>query len=113
MLFKSGTISAPLVAFAYDEVSGQALFGALDLRKFEPTTLNPLALIELEQGFQYLWGQYFLQVGDEWILGIHYLEGMPDEMLLVGTMFLGTVYSAFCYSDKPSERFVVLAQRRP
>lgn len=43
--------------------------------------------------------QYFLKLNDEyWQLGIQMLEGMPEGMLLVGSMFLETVYSIFDYA---------------
>jgi Eukaryotic aspartyl protease/Avidin family len=43
--------------------------------------------------------QYFIQLSSqEWILGIEVLEGMPEGMLLVGSVFLDTVYSIFDYS---------------
>lgn len=40
--------------------------------------------------------QYFLQTGvSYWEIGIQVLDGMPEGMLLVGSMFLDTVYSIF------------------
>lgn len=56
--------------------------------------------------------QYFLHVGDRWVLGIQYLEGLPDELLLVGTMFLETIAAGFFYSTNAADRFIVLARRR-
>ncbi|GAB2597535.1 avidin/streptavidin family protein [Nitrincola alkalisediminis] len=44
--------------------------------------------------------QYFMQVGPaQWDLGVQYLEGLPDELLVVGSVFLDTVYSAFMLGD--------------
>lgn len=56
--------------------------------------------------------QYFLQVAaSRWELGVHHLEGLPDEMLLVGSVFLDTVYSVFVGStDGGPGQGVVLAQ---
>ncbi|MTV36329.1 avidin/streptavidin family protein [Duganella radicis] len=43
--------------------------------------------------------QYFLKLNDEyWELGIEVLDGMPDGMLLVGSMFLETLYCIFDYA---------------
>ena len=48
--------------------------------------------------------QYFLEIDEngkkEWVLGVHYLEGMPDQMLLVGSTFLDTVCSVFDYDKQ-------------
>lgn len=42
--------------------------------------------------------QYFLKLNEQyWELGIQVLDGMPEGMLLVGSMFLETVYSIFDY----------------
>jgi Eukaryotic aspartyl protease len=42
--------------------------------------------------------QYFLKLNDEyWELGIQVLNGMPEGMLLVGSLFLDTVYTIFDY----------------
>ncbi len=42
--------------------------------------------------------QYFLKLNDEyWELGIQVLDGMPEGMLLVGSLFLDTVYAIFDY----------------
>lgn len=44
--------------------------------------------------------QYFLQLNSEyWELGIQVLDGMPEGMLLVGSVFLDTVYSIFDYAN--------------
>ncbi len=45
--------------------------------------------------------QYFLKLNEEyWELGIQTLAGMPDGMLLVGSIFLDTVYTIFDYGEK-------------
>lgn len=45
--------------------------------------------------------QYFIQTGVSfWELGIQVLDGMPEGMLLVGSVFLDTVYSIFNLQDK-------------
>lgn len=42
--------------------------------------------------------QYFMKLNDQyWELGIQVLDGMPEGMLLVGSVFLDTVYSIFDY----------------
>lgn len=42
--------------------------------------------------------QYFLELApNNWLLGIQVLDGMPEGMLLVGSVFLDTVYSIFDY----------------
>lgn len=42
--------------------------------------------------------QYFLQLNDQyWELGIEVLQGMPEGMLLVGSMFLDPLYCIFDY----------------
>lgn len=55
--------------------------------------------------------QYFLRLSDTvWQLGVHYLEGLPDEFLLVGTVFLDTVYSIFYFETlTPGQRAIGLA----
>lgn len=190
-LARLGAIASTIVSFGFDPDTGkgEAVFGAFDLDRCRPDTLNFLPLLELGEGFEYLWAvkldafacagtpvasdvqfvldtgsswfkggqtiiakllaavtdhgkrptelldeaalasypditltlgavdytlipaQYFLHVGERWVLGIQYLPGLPDELLLVGTMFLETVYTGFYYSARASERFVVLAER--
>lgn len=45
--------------------------------------------------------QYFLKLGEhDWELGIQVLDGMPEGMLLVGSVFLNTVYCIFDYGGK-------------
>ncbi len=73
----------------------------------EVSSLNELGQysdIELHLGDQvYLLTpeQYFLQVEpSKWMLGFNVLKGMPEGMLLVGSLFLDTVYSIFDYEDK-------------
>ncbi len=40
--------------------------------------------------------QYFLKIGaTQWDVGVQYLEGLPEELLVVGSVFLDSVYSAF------------------
>lgn len=61
--------------------------------------------------------QYFLRIppeGDEWMLGFHVLAGMPDEMLLVGSLFMEQFYSVFLYdTGEPSfPKAIVLADMR-
>jgi hypothetical protein len=55
--------------------------------------------------------QYFLKVGEEWVLGFHHLKGLPDQMLLVGSTFLDTVYCAYDLGEdtSPSSPRVILA----
>jgi hypothetical protein len=67
-------------------------------------TLNGLTYVLTPQ-------QYFLRLSDSlWELGVHYLEGLPDELLLVGSVFLDTVYSIFYYeTPTPGQRAVGLA----
>lgn len=57
---------------------------------------------------------YFLQLSATcWQLGVHYLEGLPDELLLVGSVFLDTVYSIFYLDiDTPGRQLVGLATPR-
>ncbi|MET0090942.1 MAG: avidin/streptavidin family protein [Candidatus Thiodiazotropha sp.] len=54
---------------------------------------------------------YFLPVGtDDWELGVHVLPGLPDELLVVGSVFLDTVYSVFDFvSATAGSRSVSLA----
>ncbi len=54
---------------------------------------------------------YFMQLPDgRWELGIHHLEGLPDDLLVVGSVFLDTVYSIFYYeTGVVGERAVGLA----
>lgn len=45
--------------------------------------------------------QYFIQLSpNSWTIGIQTLDGMPEGMLLVGSVFLETVYSIFDYENK-------------
>ena len=45
--------------------------------------------------------QYFLKLNEEyWELGIQVLDGMPEGMLLVGSLFLDMVYAIFDYGAK-------------
>ena len=45
--------------------------------------------------------QYFLQYNPEyWEIGIQVLDGMPEGMLLVGSMFLEHVYSVYDFKTK-------------
>lgn len=54
---------------------------------------------------------YFQHLGpSRWELAVHYLEGLPDELLVAGSLFLETVYSVFCLNtDSPDDSVVVLA----
>jgi hypothetical protein len=54
---------------------------------------------------------YFLPItSSDWELGVHYLEGLPDELLVVGSVFLDQVYSIFYYETPiPNQRIVGLA----
>ncbi len=56
--------------------------------------------------------QYFQHIAPStWELGVHYLEGLPAELLLVGSVFLDTVYSIFFYETaRPDQKAVGLAQ---
>jgi hypothetical protein len=85
-----------------------------------PTTLSdPSALANYPDLELTLGGQlytltprdYFLPVSSgEWELAVHYLEGLPDELLVVGSVFLDTVYSIFYYETLvPGQRAVGLA----
>jgi hypothetical protein len=53
--------------------------------------------------------QYFLKVEEEWVLGFHHLDGLDDQMLLVGSTFLETIYSAFILGESRSDSQVILA----
>lgn len=45
--------------------------------------------------------QYFIQLSpNSWTIGIQTLDGMPEGMLLVGSVFLETVYSIFDFENK-------------
>lgn len=45
--------------------------------------------------------QYFIQLNSEyWEIGIQVLDGMPEGMLLVGSVFLDTVYTIFDYQSR-------------
>lgn len=55
--------------------------------------------------------QYFTCVGNEYVLAIQVLDGLPIEMLLVGEIFLETVYTIFDYGlDTNNERGIYLAE---
>jgi hypothetical protein len=60
--------------------------------------------------------QYFLRIppgGDRWVLGFHVLEGMPENLLLVGSLFMERVYSVFFYETGiPDVKAIVLAAAR-
>lgn len=52
--------------------------------------------------------QYFISIGPStWEVGAHYLDGLPDDMLLVGSVFLDTVYSIFYFDPSGPDRCVV------
>lgn len=55
--------------------------------------------------------QYFMRLApDRWDLGVQYLEGLPEDLLVVGSVFLDTVYSAFFLGDGRGDgRSVLLA----
>lgn len=55
--------------------------------------------------------QYFQHLGHaRWELAVHYLEGLPDDLLVVGSVFLDTVYSIFHFgSGGAGEQAVALA----
>lgn len=189
-LVKDGKLSYPSAAFWTDPSSGvgACTWGCVDSSKYDPATLNALALIDVSStGLGYLWAvnlgafqingqpvqatissfvldtgssffkgpqdlintlvnavtyngelpsyvsseqdlqqypviglalgettyylspeQYFLKLNDQyWELGIQVLDGMPEGMLLVGSMFLDTVYSIFDYGGSQ----VILANR--
>lgn len=75
--------------------------GRLPTSVGDPSQLDDYPDIELALGAQVYRlapRQYFLPVGSRWEVGIHHLEGLPDEMLLVGSVFLDTVYSVFVAS---------------
>ena len=180
-----------IASFWFDPVRGEGrcLLGALDRKRFDPTTVNHLPLRPLEGELEYLWSvcldqlqvgqrtigknidfvldtgssvfkgghtiihrllevitdqgrrpttvrsvsdlaaypelsltlggvayrltpqQYFMQIDPErWDLGVQYLEGLPEELLVVGSVFLDTVYSAFMLGDASNVgRAVLLA----
>ncbi len=55
--------------------------------------------------------QYFVKIKDEWVLAIQVLRGMPPGMLLVGQVFLETVYSIFDFGGGTfKDRAVILAE---
>lgn len=55
--------------------------------------------------------QYFTLVGNEYVLAIQVLIGMPERMLLVGDIFLETVYTVFDFGiDDSDERGIYLAK---
>jgi hypothetical protein len=52
--------------------------------------------------------QYFISIGPStWEVGVHYLAGLPDEMLLVGSVFLDTVYSIFHFAPSGPDHCIV------
>lgn len=56
--------------------------------------------------------QYFQPVaGTGWVLGCHYLHGLPDGMLVAGTVFLETVYTVFSLDRHEPARSVVWLAR--
>lgn len=59
--------------------------------------------------------QYFLRIGpDLWEVGVRYLDGLDDELLVVGSVFLDSLYSVFYYqTGVPGLRAVGLAEPRP
>ncbi|WP_086047884.1 avidin/streptavidin family protein [Hugenholtzia roseola] len=67
------------------------------------SALSQYPTIGLQIGSQtyYLQPQdYFLQLSPQyWELGIQVLDGMPEGMLLVGSVFLDTVYSIFDFQN--------------
>lgn len=51
---------------------------------------------------------YFLPIAPStWKLGVQYLEGLPDELLVVGSVFLDSVYSIFHYETLTEGRCAV------
>jgi hypothetical protein len=55
--------------------------------------------------------QYFVKIDNKFVLGIQILEGMPEGMLLVGQVFLETVYSIFDFGfDKDGKQAIFLAE---
>ncbi|MBA1145949.1 hypothetical protein H0Z60_02640 [Ectothiorhodospiraceae bacterium WFHF3C12] len=89
--------------------------GRLPISVSDPLELNEYPDIILELGGQaYVLtpADYFLHVASSrWEVGIHHLEGLPDEMLLVGSVFLDTVYSVFVVSpENGTGQGVILAR---
>ena len=89
--------------------------GRLPISVSDPRELNEYPDIILELGGQaYVLtpADYFLHVASSrWEVGIHHLEGLPDEMLLVGSVFLDTVYSVFVVSpENGTGQGVILAR---
>jgi len=55
--------------------------------------------------------QYFVKIGASWEIAIQVLKGMPENMLLVGQVFLETVYSIFNFGNNNlNERCLMLAK---
>ncbi len=82
---------------------------------YDPTELQSYPDIELTLGgriYTLSPQQYFQHIAPStWELGVHYLEGLPDELLLVGSLFLDTVYSIFFYeTENAGQKAVGLAQ---
>ncbi|MEJ2529304.1 MAG: avidin/streptavidin family protein, partial [Gammaproteobacteria bacterium] len=88
--------------------------GQLPIQISDPEALNAYPDIALTLGgkvYTLTPQQYFQHTAPStWELGVHYLEGLPDELLLVGSVFLDSVYSIFFYETKdPGQRAVGLA----
>lgn len=85
----------------------------LPTRFTDPAQLSNYAPLTLSlSGKQYTLQpeQYFTLVGNEYVLAIQILEGLPQEMLLVGDIFLETVYTIFDFGiDDSDERGIYLA----
>ncbi|NKN32291.1 avidin/streptavidin family protein [Marichromatium bheemlicum] len=56
---------------------------------------------------------YFMPLNGGWEIGVEYLEGLPDELLVAGSVFLDHLYSIFVFDPNPTgQRMVALAQPR-
>jgi hypothetical protein len=75
-----------------------------------------ISLVLQEKIYRLTPEQYFLEIppgGHTWVLGFNVLAGMPDNLLLVGSLFLDTVYSVFYYGHGcRDEQAVLLASPR-
>jgi hypothetical protein len=106
--FKGGKT---IIARMLDVLTDQ---GRRPTRISDPSDLSEYPDIQLTLGGQSYTltpAEYFLSIGpNDWELGVHYLEGLPDELLIVGSVFLDTLYSIFQYETQtPGLRAVTLA----
>ncbi|RNE91555.1 avidin/streptavidin family protein [Marichromatium sp. AB31] len=90
--------------------------GRRPLRVSDPAALADYPELRLQLGdtnYRLAPADYFMPLNGGWEVGVQYLEGLPDELLVAGSLFLDRLYSVFVFDPNPAgQRMVALAQPR-